>query len=161
MPRKETTCARRPQHKGECRSAEALADTRERKTARRRGKRTSEEVSARRRWNQAYRFRRYNITEQQFNWLLKVQEFACAMCGDPFGEDCAICVDHDHDCCMTEKKSCGKCIRGLLCLDCNTTLGKIERKLHLAQAYLAAPPTGDGLPGLGPSDTAQAVSGVW
>ena len=35
---------------------------------------------------------------------------------------------------------CGKCVRGLLCLSCNTTLGLIERKYELAQAYLDNPP---------------------
>jgi hypothetical protein len=61
----------------------------------------------------------------------------------PFTDDSVICVDHDHSCCPAEKQSCGKCIRGLLCLDCNTTLGKIERKLDMAQVYLAAPPRQD------------------
>jgi hypothetical protein len=39
-----------------------------------------------------------------------------------------------------EKQSCGKCLRGLLCLSCNTTLGHIERNYARAQAYLDAPP---------------------
>jgi hypothetical protein len=37
-------------------------------------------------------------------------------------------------------RSCGSCVRGLLCLDGNATLGKIERKLKMAQAYAAAAP---------------------
>ena len=39
-----------------------------------------------------------------------------------------------------EKSSCGKCVRGLLCLSCNTALGLIERKYELARAYLDSPP---------------------
>ena len=49
-------------------------------------------------------------------------------------------IDHDHACYPDEKASCGRCVRGLLCLSCNTTLGLIERKLELAQAYLGSPP---------------------
>lgn len=37
------------------------------------------------------------------------------------------CVDHDHKCCMGSK-SCGECVRGLLCFPCNTYLGHLEIK---------------------------------
>jgi hypothetical protein len=75
-----------------------------------------------------------------FDRLLEAQGHACAMGGEPFTEDSMIFVDHDHACCPKEKSSCGSCVRGLLCLSCNTALGHIERKGDLARAYLAAPP---------------------
>lgn len=143
MPRARVNCARMPEHRGECRTAAAMADTRARKTERRRGAlsgRAPQNPEVKARWRKAYRLRRYNITQKQFDWLLEVQGYACAMGAEPFTENSVICVDHDHSCCPEEKQSCGKCIRGLLCLDCNTTLGKIERKLRMAQVYLAAPP---------------------
>jgi hypothetical protein len=59
------------------------------------------------------------------------------MCLVPFAERQAIFVDHDHGCCPDEKRSCGGCVRGLLCLRCNTGLGYIERMYELATAYLA------------------------
>ena len=136
MPRKKTTCARRSGHQGDCRTAQALTDTRQRKTERRRGTRGALD---RRKWRKAYRLSRYGITQKQFDWLLEAQQFACGMCGESFEPEQPICIDHDHACCPEEKRSCGSCVRGLLCLDCNTTLGKIERKLKMAQAYVAAP----------------------
>jgi hypothetical protein len=33
-----------------------------------------------------------------------------------------------------------RCVRGLLCLSCNTALGLIERKYELARVYLHSPP---------------------
>jgi Recombination endonuclease VII len=64
----------------------------------------------------------------------------CAKCQTRFEEDQPIFIDHDHAYCPDEKSSCGTCVRGLLCLSCNTALGLIERKYELARAYLDNPP---------------------
>ena len=94
----------------------------------------------RRRWNQAYRLSRYGLNQEQFDRLLQAQGYACAMCREPFENGQAIFIDHDHACCPDEKSSCGKCVRGLLGLSCNTALGHIERKYEMARAYLGSPP---------------------
>jgi hypothetical protein len=93
-----------------------------------------------RRWFQAYKLARYGLTQEIFDRLLKAQRYACAMCGKPFEQGRPMFVDHDHTCCPDEKSSCGKCVRGLLDLSCNTALGHIERKYELARAYLDNPP---------------------
>ena len=71
---------------------------------------------------------------------MEIQQNACAMCNTRFEEGRPIFIDHNHACCPDEKSSCGKCVRGLLCLSCNTALGLIERKYELARAYLDSPP---------------------
>lgn len=62
------------------------------------------------------------------------------MCHEPFKAGRRICIDHDHACCPDRERSCGKCVRGLLCLRCNTTLGHIENLGELAQIYLNKSP---------------------
>jgi hypothetical protein len=62
------------------------------------------------------------------------------MCFEPFEDGQVVFIDHDHACCSDEKRSCGRCVRGLLCLSCNTALGHIERKLAMARVYLDNPP---------------------
>lgn len=62
---------------------------------------------------------------------------------------CMICqkykaraVDHDHKCCPG-KISCGKCVRGLLCGNCNTILGRQRDEAEVffrAGRYLQGPP---------------------
>jgi Recombination endonuclease VII len=140
MPRKKTTCARRPLHGGPCKTREAMEAARRRSAARVAVNGRHVDPAAKRRENQAYRLVRYGLTREQFERLLEIQEYACAMCRTPFEEDQPIFIDHDHSCCQDEKSSCGNCIRGLLCLSCNTTLGLIERKYDLARAYLNSPP---------------------
>lgn len=135
MPRAQTTCARRPHHQGECRTAKAVADSRARKTERRVG---STDRTGPPRWRLTHKLKRYGLTAQSFARMLIEQQSACAMCFEPFQEGQAVCVDHDHGCCPDEKTSCGKCVRGLLCVSCNTALGIIERRYEMARAYLNA-----------------------
>ncbi len=59
---------------------------------------------------------KYGITEEQYDILLQVQKFKCAICGQlPVKKRLA--VGHDHD--------TGR-VRGLLCHNCNTGLGMFK-----------------------------------
>jgi Recombination endonuclease VII len=91
------------------------------------------------RWNRTYRLKQYGLTEEDFARMLAAQDYACAMCFEPFEEGQHIHIDHDHNlgCHPGKKQACDRCRRGLLCKDRNTALGHIERKDELARAYLA------------------------
>lgn len=69
--------------------------------------------------------KRHKITLETYNEKLKEQGGLCAICGmtGNFGRNLA--VDHDHSCCNHDK-SCGKCLRGLLCTGCNSGLGSFR-----------------------------------
>ena len=91
----------------------------------------------------ALRFRkswlkRYNLTLAQYDDLLAAQGGGCAICkaSEPGGTG-RFHVDHDHACCPEKMRSCGKCIRGLLCNYCNIHLaGENPRRLRAALNYL-------------------------
>lgn len=111
--------------------------------ARRRGVKRVVTKEEKARWTKSHKFVRLGIAEGKFNELLAVQRYACAMCLKPFeGERPQ--VDHDHSCCPRRDKkptrTCGKCIRGLLCFRCNTALGYYERYGIRAEIYLAGVP---------------------
>lgn len=74
--------------------------------------------------------RLYKISIQEYNNLLTKQDSKCPVCEktskeyfEEFGE--VFCVDHDHACCPGAK-SCGNCIRGLLCRPCNLAIGNLK-----------------------------------
>lgn len=70
---------------------------------------------------------RYNITIIQFWMILDEQEGKCKGCGTkPSEQDKPLFIDHDHKCCPDNIKTCGGCIRALLCDDCNKALGNVK-----------------------------------
>ncbi len=71
----------------------------------------------------------YNITLADYWVMFEKQNGVCATCHQPetsvdprYGKVLRLAVDHDHTCCPGSK-SCGECVRGLLCSSCNRTLG--------------------------------------
>jgi hypothetical protein len=70
---------------------------------------------------------RYGVTVEWYDKKLAEQGGGCAICDlRPSGKN--LSVDHDHSCCPG-RKSCGKCLRGLLCQRCNAVLGYLETTL--------------------------------
>jgi hypothetical protein len=83
----------------------------------------------------ANRKRLYGLTEEQFEKKLSKQNGKCAICRNELTNPG---VDHDRSCCPREG-SCGRCVRGLLCLNCNTFLGFAKdsiKNLRSAIKYL-------------------------
>lgn len=70
------------------------------------------------------RKRRYGLSSEDFENILEEQGRLCAICRKPSDR---WHVDHDHKCCPGTK-TCGKCVRGVLCPSCNQFLGIIEGK---------------------------------
>jgi hypothetical protein len=67
----------------------------------------------------------YGITLERYDAMLITQKGVCAICGKANANGKRLSVDHDHKCCAG-KKSCGKCVRGLLCEICNPALGLLN-----------------------------------
>ena len=77
-------------------------------------------------WKHRMRLKKYSITQEEFDLLVKVQNNKCAICGDT----APLCVDHDH---VTGN------VRGLLCRACNYSIGAMKdspERLRSAASYL-------------------------
>lgn len=78
--------------------------------------------------------RRYGITVDEYDAMLRAQGFACAICQSSCGTGRRLSVDHDH--------ATGR-VRGLACHRCNVGLGYFRDRpalLEAAAAYLRRPP---------------------
>jgi len=73
------------------------------------------------------RLRQYTLSEEDFEALVDAQEGRCSVCRHLMqgAGPRRMTIDHDHGCCPG-RKSCGKCIRGLLCHRCNVMIGFLE-----------------------------------
>ena len=77
---------------------------------------------------------RHGINILDYNELWVLQDGRCLICQRTEN----LVIDHDHGCCPG-MYSCGDCVRGLLCVRCNTGIGYFKdssRLLASAQKYL-------------------------
>lgn len=77
----------------------------------------------------------YKMTMDQYDRLVKEQGGVCAACQRICSIYGRLSVDHDHNCCPGAD-SCGKCIRGLLCADCNHALGNVKDNIGTLQGLI-------------------------
>lgn len=86
----------------------------------------------------------YNLSLTRFNEMLAKQNFKCPVCKIILdyipkpGKRISVQIDHDHGCCPA-RGSCGKCVRGILCSNCNQGLGSFRdnsKYLKAAAKYI-------------------------
>lgn len=69
---------------------------------------------------------KYRLEYPAYAEVLKAQDGHCALCATtPEQEGKRLAVDHDHGCCVGNR-TCGACLRGLLCSRCNMALSFVE-----------------------------------
>jgi hypothetical protein len=72
-------------------------------------------------------WQRHHISKEKYDQLLAEHDGKCHSCKTRI----ATSIDHDHACC-NKSRSCGKCVRGVLCNQCNTALGLLsDSKEHI------------------------------
>lgn len=76
---------------------------------------------------------KFGISEQQYQEMEKAQNFVCAICKEPEktarkGIPQRLAIDHCHE---------TNHVRGLLCVNCNTALGKFNDNKFLLESAIS------------------------
>jgi hypothetical protein len=84
---------------------------------------------------------KYKLTVGGYLAMVVAQNGCCAICARPPAEGAALVVDHDHSCCAYGiRRTCGRCVRGLLCATCNSAFGMLREDITLiarARSYIS------------------------
>jgi hypothetical protein len=83
------------------------------------------------------KLRGYGLNLVAYYFLLDQQGGRCAICRTDKPGAASWCVDHDHACCPTRKRCCGRCVRGLLCINCNLALGLMSDDIDRLKAAIS------------------------
>lgn len=83
----------------------------------------------------AHHLKKKGVDTDWYAKKLASQNGVCAICNQPPSEERNgrvknLNIDHNHRCC---KDGCPKCIRGILCSNCNRALGKFHDDTNLLQ----------------------------
>lgn len=76
--------------------------------------------------------KKYGLSKEQYLDMLIEQNNKCAICKQE--TDKRLSIDHDHSCCVNG--SCGKCVRGLLCSNCNSALGFAKDNVDILKSMI-------------------------
>jgi hypothetical protein len=80
--------------------------------------------------------KKHGITYEQYLEMFNQQGGKCKICNfEEMSHKSRLSIDHDHSCCPGYN-SCGKCIRGLLCSNCNMFLGNAKDDIKILQAAI-------------------------
>jgi len=80
---------------------------------------------------------RHHISIEYYYQMLDDQDGLCPICECELTPEVVPSLDHDHACCPNSGgRSCGECIRGILCMRCNKGLGFYEPRADAMSAYL-------------------------
>lgn len=77
--------------------------------------------------------RRYGLTLDEYQEILEQHGNKCDTCSRIE----RLRIDHNHACCPTSERTCGKCIRGILCDWCNRALGMVRDNPETLRAMIA------------------------
>lgn len=72
----------------------------------------------------------YGMNNAVFDSWVQSQDNKCKICDESFS--ITPFIDHDRSCC-NKPGSCGQCIRGLLCRNCNSGLGLFQDNTKILQ----------------------------
>lgn len=87
------------------------------------------ETSHRSRGGCSRHYRQMMVYKVSYEWISLHEMMGCGICGG-FGK---LQVDHDHNCCPSDREVCGGCNRGMLCFPCNSGLGSFKDSRDLLQ----------------------------
>lgn len=76
----------------------------------------------------------HGISVVEYLLLLEAQDFSCALCCERFTIKRNRSIDHDHSCCPGPW-GCRNCVRGIVCVGCNTLVGYLETKTQLIDKF--------------------------
>ncbi len=97
---------------------------------------TPERTERRKRTDTTARLRRHGLTREQHDFMLMVQDWCCAVCKQELPPEPEPHIDHDHRCCPSGKRTCGRCNRGLLCARCNPAIGLLRDDPEILKAAI-------------------------
>lgn len=88
------------------------------------------------------RLKTHNMDIVRITDMMLDQDFKCLICKDELGLNVELAIDHDHKCCdYPNGRSCGRCVRGLLCRHCNAAFGQMRedpKRIHQLWLYATA-----------------------
>lgn len=85
---------------------------------------------------QKKRLAKFSLSDEDYAAIVHAFNGVCGICQSEPAPNRDFAIDHDHSCCPGNY-SCGQCIRGILCTECNLRMAWVDRVgLDSVTAYI-------------------------